>query len=60
MARKVYRQNKRMPKKAVLKKFANFVGKTTYKTAKKSRPKRRFKRRFGPKRRFRRFKKRRY
>ena len=36
-ARQVFRQNKRKPKRSILKKFANFVGKVTYKTAKKSR-----------------------
>lgn len=30
-ARAVYRNNKGLPKKAVVKKFANFVGKSTYK-----------------------------
>lgn len=36
-ARKVYRQNIRMPKKSIVKKFANFVGKSTFESAKSKR-----------------------
>ena len=32
-ARQVFRKNRRKSKRSVLKKFANFVGKVTYKTA---------------------------
>ena len=53
-ARQVYRTNIRKPKKAVVKKFANFVGKATFKTARKSRG-RRMMRRGMMRRKFRRY-----
>ena len=57
-SRQVYRTNKYKPKRAILKKFSNFVGKATYETVKSSRPKRRYTR---PKRRYTtRYKRRRY
>lgn len=41
-ARAIFRSNKKLPKRAVLKKFANFVGKSTYKAVRsKHRSKRR-------------------
>jgi len=36
-ARQVFRSNIRKPKKVILKKFANFVGKSTFKVVKKRR-----------------------
>lgn len=36
-SRQVYRTNIRLPKKTVVKKFANFVGKSTYKKVKSKR-----------------------
>lgn len=43
-ARQVFRSNRRKPKRAVLKKFANFVGKVTYKAVKSKRRGRRMRR----------------
>ena len=58
-SKQVFRANKKLPKRVILKKFANFVGKATYKTALKSRPKKRrsygrkpMKRRFRSRRRY--------
>ena len=44
-SRQVYKTNIRKPKKQVVKKFANFVGKVTYKKVKSKRTKRYNKRR---------------
>lgn len=55
-SRAVYKQNRKKSKRQILKKFANFVGKVTYKTARKMRKSRRM----GRRTKFRSYRKRRY
>ena len=49
-SRQVFRQNIKKPKRSVVKKFANFVGKTTYKIAKLGKTKRKKRMSYGRKR----------